>query len=1269
LSDVFIGRYRVIEELGRGGMGIVYRGEDPVLDRPVAIKVLPPKKLSQEQAVKRFLREARLCAKLDHPNIIKIHDIGEEEGIYHIVMEFINGRSVRDIIEERDSIVQVDVDYMLEIFLDVCEALEYAHQKKVIHRDIKPDNIMITQEGRVKVMDFGLAVLENRHSLTEMGQVMGTVAYFSPEQARGEVADQRSDIYSLGSLLYEMLTNHLIFQATNPAEMISKHLTETPRSPVEYNRAVPTVIAKMILRALKKLPEQRYQNVEEMYYVVRNYLDSKIIDHKNENDYHIVNRRMTEESPEDQEDPEDPEDVSGDNKADEKNLPEIHYGAFDSNYVPESIIEKEASSKHCIPESPDNVPSGGSFVLPGSISEKDQETNKAVNEVETVKEEEIEIEIEQEKPTQDSGGRAEDKEKVEGDQEPTEDLEQSEITNDMEVSSHDDEGTSSLNTAVEKVLGESEATSSADVPGDEEMPDDLLRPTTGESPVATSSWQQEARKERQWDNRKHTVDKIIKDQWVRDKETSKEGICIPCPRCGAENDRKHKYCRKCGNPVSEENYIAQVEAKEHNRKGLEFLSEGKKTEACSEFKEAVKKYPEFSEACMNLAKVLGETGQQKEARVYYRKAAKLKPADPEPHVAIADLYRLEHRRDDAIYEYREAVKLAPSDVNIRTQLALLYFQKGDVDRAIDEYQKILSIDPENLEAHRQLGYLYMSRGKNTDAIKEFEWVSRIDPEDAKIKNLLGMLYIKVGQLQNAENHYISILSVNPVDTDAMAALGDVYEKQNRVDLALEKFDQAIRSDTGNVEARKKIADIYIKQKREDLAISELEEAVRYNPLDPELHKNLGDLYLKTNDIDRALLHFEKTVNLSPENPELHHKLAKLYTNKAYSELSISEFKKAAELAPYNPEYREDLSMAYYSQKHYQDAIKEMKKASTLDSTNTDYQKALGIMLEESNQLDEAREQFRKVLDINPRDSMAHGMLGKVYSKQGLQKLAILQYEKALKLKPDSHLFHMYLGQAFSQQGNYEEAAEMIEKAIKIASSKTEAKTSRVVAKAYADLGKVYIEQGELEKAAEALKTSELNNPGDPKTLHYIGLLHGKRKNYHKAQQYLSRALKATPQDAEVLRNVARVYLETNNTDVALSFAQKAVTNAPLEAGGYEILAEIYAKMGLYPDAQKTLSDAIKNCSEKIDRIYWLKGRVAAENKHFEQALECYEKAIELNEKQWYYFRDIAYVYEQIRNPDEAIKALNKAMLKNPGEQEQELLRQDLQRLWKKSQQL
>jgi len=1172
LSDVYIGRYRVIEELGRGGMGIVYRGEDPALDRPVAIKVLPPKKLSQKKAIKRFLREARVSARLDHSNIVKIHDIGEEEGIYHIVMELVLGRTLREIIEARESPQQVDIAGMIELFYQMLQAIEYAHKRKIIHRDIKPDNIMVTDEGKVKVMDFGLAVLEDRHSLTEMGQVMGTIAYFSPEQAKGEPADTRADIYSLGAVFFEMLTNQLVFQATNPSEMISKHLTSPPPNPRMYNPEISPVMTNLILRTLKKKPEERIQKVAEMIKIVDEYRTQEKISSIEIPDTPFPLARGPEERP--------------------------------SYAPPVSPIEREApppeySSSYSPPESPVKEPLP--YRPPGELIE--------------------DVESRQQPPL-------------------AFDLTEQMVTK-IPVKPEEKPRKGPL----------------------EPSPRREIKPTAGESPVASTKWIEEAEDQSRWDRYHYLLEQIKKDESAQ-VAAGVTGAAM-CTRCGAENTRNRKYCHECGNLISHSQFMAQKEAQAHNENGREFLRQNKLEEAAGEFRQAVEKNPYYSEAYMNLGKVLGDLCEYQKARKAYRQVLKLNPNQTQAHILIGDLYRLEDRRDEAIYEYREASRMEPSNVNIRTQLALLYSQKGEIGRAIDEYQRILTVDPEHVQARRQLGYMLMAKERYQEAIREFEWILQVDPEDEAVYTVLGNLYLKVGSLRNAEQIYQTALSINPDDPEAMAQLGEIYEKQNREDLAMEHLSQAIEVDEGNIAARSKLADIYLKHNRDDLALTELEKASSYQPNNPQIHRRLGDLYLNSKQVDKALLHYEKTVEMDPTSAEMHHKLASLYKSKEYSLLSINEFKKAVALEPYRPDFREDLGMAFYSQSRVEEAISEMHKAATLDSTKIEYQKALGIMYEETEQYDLAVKSFQKAIELSPRDSLAQGMLGRIYSKQGMTSMAIYQYQKALHLNPDSHLFHIYLGKALSQQGRVNEAVTAFRRAIELAPGGETSRGSRVLGRAYADLGRVYLEQGDTRKALDVLKSAESNNPNDPTTLHYLGILYSDSKKFDKAYDYLSRALKMQPNNAEIMRDLSHVYERRGETTMALSIVKKAIMYGPSHIEGYEILCGILKKMGRIAEAQIVLDDAARHCPNDADYTYWLKGGIASENGNWQSAAEYYRQAININENDWTYHKDLARAYEELGNFDLALHEINSSLSCGPGEHFVDLLRKDLKRLKRK----
>src|SRR5579872_4174640 len=241
-------------------MANVYLAEDQELGRRVAIKILNDRHADDEQFVERFRREAKNAAGLSHPNIVSIYDRGEAEGTYYIAMEYIDGRSLKELIISRGPApISIAVDYARQILA----ALRFAHRNGIVHRDIKPHNSIVDAEGRVKVTDFGIA-RAGTSQMTETGSIIGTAQYLSPEQARGAQVDQRSDLYSLGVVLYELLTGSVPFTGDTPVEIAMKHLAETPAPPSTKRPDIPHDLDMIVTRALAKDPEDRYQDAEEM---------------------------------------------------------------------------------------------------------------------------------------------------------------------------------------------------------------------------------------------------------------------------------------------------------------------------------------------------------------------------------------------------------------------------------------------------------------------------------------------------------------------------------------------------------------------------------------------------------------------------------------------------------------------------------------------------------------------------------------------------------------------------------------------------------------------------------------------------------------------------------------------------------------------------------------------------------------------------------------------------------------------------------------------
>jgi len=256
------GRYLVESELGRGGMATVFRGTDTVLGRPVAVKVLSPQYAGDANFVARFRREAQSAARLNHPNLVSVYDTGTDDGVHFIVMEYVDAKTLADYLAGGGRIMP---ERAIEIAQAVCDALSMAHAHGIIHRDIKPANIMITSKGDVKVTDFGIArVISGADTLAQTAAVLGTASYLSPEQAQSQSVDQRSDIYSLGVVLYEMVTGRPPFSGDSPVMVASKHVLEQPTPPSKLNSDVSPALEAVIMKAMSKNPDNRYQDAEEM---------------------------------------------------------------------------------------------------------------------------------------------------------------------------------------------------------------------------------------------------------------------------------------------------------------------------------------------------------------------------------------------------------------------------------------------------------------------------------------------------------------------------------------------------------------------------------------------------------------------------------------------------------------------------------------------------------------------------------------------------------------------------------------------------------------------------------------------------------------------------------------------------------------------------------------------------------------------------------------------------------------------------------------------
>lgn len=303
-------RYEIIRSIGEGGMANVYLGYDTILDRNVAIKILRGDLSTDEKFVRRFQREALSASSLAHPNIVEMYDVGEDNGIYYIVMEYVEGKTLKQLLKKRGSLTLSEA---IDIMLQLTDGMAHAHDSYIIHRDLKPQNIMIKDDGQIKITDFGIAMALNATQLTQTNSVMGSVHYLPPEQASGKGSTIKSDIYSMGIIFYELLTGSLPFKGDNAVEIALKHMRDPLPSVREDNPSIPQSIENIIMKATAKNPKNRYDDARQMHEDLLTALDDDRIneppykypypEHENDNTKNLKKIEDLEKNEDDDEDP------------------------------------------------------------------------------------------------------------------------------------------------------------------------------------------------------------------------------------------------------------------------------------------------------------------------------------------------------------------------------------------------------------------------------------------------------------------------------------------------------------------------------------------------------------------------------------------------------------------------------------------------------------------------------------------------------------------------------------------------------------------------------------------------------------------------------------------------------------------------------------------------------------------------------------------------------------------------------------------------------
>lgn len=1279
MGTIYIGRYKVIEELGRGGMGVVYRGEDPVLERQVAIKVLPPKKMNPK-SIERFLREAKTAARLDSPYIVKIHDIGQVDDIHFIVMEYVEGSSLSDMIEYEEVPTNEQLRQRLKIFRQVLEAVRYAHENGVIHRDLKPDNIMVSKTGQVKVMDFGLAFFAGQHSLTEVGQVMGTAAYVSPEQAVGKLTDERTDIYSLGVILFELITGRWPFSASNPLEMFRKVAEEPAPSPRIYNKNISPGLETLVLRSLRKKVEDRFASVADMIESFDACLKHEAIPSAASIGVSVpsANKLGGSKTPSRLPAPSSARfnvskvsnadaaaGASAPTEARNKRLPDpssIRRLPIGQSHLAETV---QAAPVQATPAAAQPVPATSSerrpaFQTAASSRVLRSGQPRAAVVINSAADYEADVARQHEQIKKRPagvvtiGGEAAFRTSVAS-------YESQEQAKAVQAEAPAKPVMPPPGPALRKVINETSvaaplpdtsaktvASEPVKIPIPEIKPEvkPAPAPQTATQPVS-AAWgepEQHAQAAESADggslNSRRFVGgsgaAVASNAWMANVEdkvpSAAERVPAPAPKVAEE--------------ASERDSEAIIQS------GLNALKESRFQEAVSEFSLVLAREPNSVPGLIGLGRARLELGDYGNARSLIEQAIQAAPDSHEPYVALADFFSRTEQPDLVISALHKALDRCEYDNILRCRLAFLYFAQNRPEVAFEQYCVALEQTPQDFQVNYQLALFLVTQNRCNEALACLERACASQPQNGGVYSFWANVCLQLGENSQAQAVLEKALQVGiRVDAGVHTDWAALYMAQNKENQAVNELSEALEDEPGHIEASIRLSTLFCHHNQLNEAVKTLEQALKFHPNSLSLHRRLGEVFILGNSLEKAMDHFEQIVKLEPACAENYNRLGRLYLKKHYDADSVAQYQKAVEAHPVNPAYREDLAMAYYCAGQYQPAINELVKACRLDYTNPDYPKSLGIMLLELGYYEDAVRQLQSSLALRPNDAQARGMLGRALAGQGLSNLAIIEFKNAIDSDPDMYLFNLPLARAYYTQGRHDEAVLCFRRFLSVV---PDSSGFAVVYNAYVGAGRNLLAQGHTVAALEMLSSILVRDPYNAEACIGLAKVWLSKKNYVKALANVEDGLKSAPHYAPLLLVKADILGAQDRWSSAVSVLVEASQEAPRNHRIIEQLGRAYRKCGRLQDAVDVFSKAMEDFPELSGHFGWLKGRVLYRQGQYEAASWAYRQAAEADPEDWRIYIDLGKAYSSLQQLDEAANAYRNAERLAPAEEKKQI---------------
>jgi tetratricopeptide (TPR) repeat protein/serine/threonine protein kinase len=1073
-----LGDFRIRREVGRGGMGVVYEAVQISLGRPVALKVLPFAAALDARQLQRFKNEAQAAACLHHTNIVPVFAVGCERGVHFYAMQLINGQTLASIIAdlrqredggevpddpqrtspyppaplaaaaggamdtplaqalstERSTCSQAFYHSVARLGMQAAEALEHAHQFGVVHRDIKPGNLMVDVRGNLWVTDFGLAHIQSDTRLTMTGDLVGTLRYMSPEQALAQrvTIDHRTDIYSLGATLYELLTLKPAFGGRDRQELLRQIAFDEPQAPRRINKGIPVELETVVLKAMAKNPAERYATGQELADDLERFLKDEPIRARRPSLVQRVRR----------------------------------WGRRHRVVVWSAAVGLLAAL----------------VVLAGSVgwvvADRSLRREKAVEEADLAWDDVARLRREGKWLAGLAVTRRVQTLLARSGADPQLLHRFTELSRDLQMAA-DLEG---IRFRVSEVKGLNYDFGRADAEYAAafrayEIDIDALEADEAASRIASSSVVEEL------------VDAL--DFWVVSRGQMKQADStrlLAVARLADPNPQRNQL----RDAVESRNRKALVELAGADQGDLPpstavFLAVALcKTKASNT---ALALLLRTQRRCPSDLWVNDELGRLldsakpprlEEATRYYSVALALRPTSPGILVHLGRTLQATGKRDEAIECFRKAIRHDDQHARAHLALGIALSEHGSIKAAIACYKRAVELDPQSADAYSNFGLALLKQGEVEQAIACCKRAIELAPDSAHGYVNLGVALKKQGKVDDSISWHRKAIQAAPTDARAHHCLGLALFGEGRVDEAISSYREAIRLDRWYAPAHVNLGTVLSRKGKLDEAIACYRKAIELDPREARAHACLSAVWVRQGKVEEAISCLRKAIYLDPRFAEAHTDLGFVLQSQGKFEEAIACCNKAIELKPRYAPPHHTLGLIWQARRNLDQAILCYSRAIKINPRAVNSYMNLGCALSDKEQLEDAIACFRKTIELNPGYAEAHANLGFNLSRKGHPDEAIACYRKAIDLNPRLTFVHFRLGYALQVQGKMDDAITSYRKAIEL---------DQKFVPARGQLGRALIQQGRFREGQQAFRRClDLLSPNDPKRATYLELL-------------------------------------------------------------------------------------------------------------------------------------------------------------------------------------